>query len=72
MFLIKENLTLKLPVQIYNSPYCQLHNSSNVSSKNLVLDQLIILKFIFFFILITYLQIFNFLLIVAIYCVLIL
>ena len=48
-------LILQLPVQICNSPYCQLYNSYNVSSKNLVLDQLIILKFIFFFILITYL-----------------
>ena len=51
---------------------CQLYNSYNVSSKNLVLDQLIILKFIFFFILITYLHIFKFVLIVAVYYVLIL
>ena len=53
-------------------PGCQLYNSYNVSSKNLVLDQLIILKFIFFFILITYLHIFKFVLIVAVYYVLIL
>ena len=38
-----------------NSPYCQPYNSYNVSSENLVLDQLIIPKLIFFFILITYL-----------------
>ena len=37
-----------------NSPYCQPYNSYNVSSENLVLDQLIP-KLIFFFILITYL-----------------
>ena len=35
--------------------HMQPHNSYNVSSENLVLDQLIIPKFIFFFILITYL-----------------
>ena len=38
-----------------NSPYCQPYNSYVLSSENLVLDQLIIPKFIFFFILITYL-----------------
>ena len=48
-------LTLQLPDQICNSPYCQPYNSYNVSSENLVLDQLIIPKLIFFFILITYL-----------------
>ena len=48
-------LTLQLPDQICNSPYCQTYNSYNVSSENLILDQLIIPKFIFFFILITYL-----------------
>ena len=36
-----------------NSPYCQPNNSYNVSSENLALDQPIIPKFIFFFILIT-------------------
>ena len=51
----KTNLTLKLPDQICNSPYCQPYNSCDVSSENLVLDQLIIPKLIFFFILITYL-----------------
>ena len=51
----KMELTLQLPDQICNSPYCQTYNSYNVSSENLVLDQLIIPKFIFFFILITYL-----------------
>ena len=48
-------LTLKLPDQICNSPYFQPYNSYNFSSENLVLDQLIIPKLIFFFILITYL-----------------
>ena len=48
-------LTLYLSDQICNSPYCQPYNSYNVSSENLVLDQLIIPKLIFFFILITYL-----------------
>ena len=38
-----------------NPPYCQPYNSYNVSSENLVLDQLIIPNLIFFFILITYL-----------------
>ena len=33
--------------QICNSPYSQSYNSYNVSSENLVVDQLIILKFIF-------------------------
>ena len=42
----------ELPDQICNSPYCQLYNSY-VSSENLVLDQLIIPKLIFFFIFIT-------------------
>ena len=51
----KMELTLQLPDQICNSPYCQTYNSYNVSSENLKLDQLIIPKFIFFFILITYL-----------------
>ena len=31
-----------------NSPYCQPHNSYNVSSENLILDQLINPKLIFF------------------------
>ena len=48
-------LTLQLPDQTFNSPYCQPYNSYNVSSDNLVLDQLIIPKLIFFFILITHL-----------------
>ena len=46
------NLT---PDQNCNSPYCQPYNSFKVSLENLVLDQLIIPKLIFFFILITYL-----------------
>ena len=50
-----EELTLSLPDQICNSPYCQPSNSYNVSSENLVLDQLIIPKLIFFLILINYL-----------------
>ena len=48
-------LTLELLDQTSNSPYYQPYNSYNVSSKNLVLNQLIIPKLIFFFILITYL-----------------
>ena len=36
------------PDQVYNSPYCQLYNSYDVSSENYP-------KLIFFFILITYL-----------------
>ena len=48
-------LTLSLPDQIFNSPYCQPYNSCNISSGNLLLDQLIIPKLTFFFILITYL-----------------
>ena len=56
-------LTLKLPQvinpltpkQIFNSPYYQPYNSYNVSSEDLVFDQLIIPKLIFFFILITHL-----------------
>ena len=54
------DLTLKPPDQIgynksicNNSPYCQPYNSLNVSSENLVLDQLIISKLIFSFILVT-------------------
>ena len=39
--------------QICNSPYCQPYNSYNVSLENIVLDQLIIPKLIFFFTLIT-------------------
>ena len=41
--------------QSCDSPSCQPYNSYNVSSENLVLDQLIIPNVIFFFILITYL-----------------
>ena len=48
-------LTLQLSDQICNSPKCQPYNSYNVSSEKLVLDQLIIPKLTFFFILITYL-----------------
>ena len=48
-------LTLQLPDQICNSPYSQPCNLYNVSSENLVLDQLIIPKLIFLFILSTYL-----------------
>ena len=50
----KHQLTLKLPDQICNSPYCQPYNSYNFSSENLVVDQLI-LHLTFSFILITYL-----------------
>ena len=48
-------LTLKLPDKICNSPKCQPYNSCNVSSEKLVLDQLVIPKLIFCYILITYL-----------------
>ena len=48
-------LTLSLLDQICNFLYCQHYNSYDVSSENLVLDQLIIPKLIFFFILNTYL-----------------
>ena len=48
-------LTLSLPDQICHSPYCQPYNYYKVSSENLILDQLIIPKLTFFFILITYL-----------------
>ena len=41
-------LTLSLPDQICNSLYCQPYNSYDVSSENLVLDQLIIPKSIFY------------------------
>ena len=47
-------ITLQLPDQICNSPYCQPYNFHNVSVENLVLDELIIPKLILFFILITY------------------
>ena len=46
-------LTNLLPDQICNSPQCQQYNTYNVSSDNLLLDQLIIPKLIF--ILMTYL-----------------
>ena len=37
---------------MFHSPYCQPYNSFNASSENLVLDQVIVPKLIFFFILI--------------------
>ena len=42
------------PKSNYNSCYCQPYNSY-VSSDNLALDQLLIPKFIFFFMVVTYL-----------------
>ena len=48
-------LTLSLRDQICLSPYCQPYNSYDVSWENLALEQQIIFKLIFFFILITYL-----------------
>ena len=48
-------LTLSLPDQICLSSYYQPCNSYNISSENLALGQLIIFKFLYFFILITYL-----------------
>ena len=41
--------------QICNSPYCKPYNSYNVSSRNFLLDQLIIRRLIFFSILSTHL-----------------
>ena len=49
------NWTDSLPDQIFSSPCCQQYKSYDVSSENLVLDQLIIPKLIFFFLLIPYL-----------------
>ena len=46
-------LNLKSVIHFLISPYCQPCNSYDVSLQNLVLDQLIIPKLIFFFILIT-------------------
>ena len=43
------------PDKICNSSYCQPYNSYSVSSENLVLDQLIIPKLVFVFILVSYL-----------------
>ena len=40
---------------VNNSPYCLPYNSHDVSLKNFVLDQLIILSLTFFFIVVTYL-----------------
>ena len=40
-------LTIELPDQIFTSPHCQPYNSYNVSSENLVLDQVIIPKLTF-------------------------
>ena len=55
-FLVKEVKFRPIEIsQNVNSPYCQPYNSYNISSESLVLDQLIIPKFIFFLILITYL-----------------
>ena len=50
-------LSLKLPDQVCNSLYYGLYNFHGVSAQNLILDELIIPKFIYllFFILITYL-----------------
>ena len=44
----KWRLTLWLADKICDTPYCQPYNSHNVGSENLVLDQLIIPKVIFF------------------------
>ena len=60
------NLTLYLQDWMCNSLYCQLYNSYKISLENLVLDQLIIPKFMFFSILITYL--FDIVLILYWYC----
>ena len=47
--------SIKLLDQTWNSLYCQTYNSYDGSSQNVVLDQLIVPKLIFFFILNTYL-----------------
>ena len=46
---LNKPLTLELQDQIFSSPYCQPYNSHNVGLENLVLDQQIIPKLIFFF-----------------------
>ena len=51
---IARDWPFKLPDQSCDSSSCQPYNSYNVSSENLVLDQLIIPNMIFFSILITY------------------
>ena len=43
------------PRSNFNSPHCQPYNFYNIGSENLVLDQLIIPKLVFFFIFISYL-----------------
>ena len=50
------HLTLTLPDLIINSPYYLSYKSCDVSSENFVLDQLVIPRLIFFFILINCLQ----------------
>ena len=40
--MLADCLTLYLPDQIFNTLYCQPYNSYNVSSENVVLNQLII------------------------------
>ena len=40
--MLADCLTLYLPDEIFNSLYCQPYNSYNVSSENVVLNQLII------------------------------
>ena len=54
-FRVAQALTTQLPDQICYSPFYQPYYSYNVSSENLVMDQLIIPKLTFFFILIAYL-----------------
>ena len=48
--MLADCLTLYLPDQIFNTLYCQPYNSYNVSSENVVLNQLIIPWLIIFFI----------------------
>ena len=43
------------PRSNFNSSHCQPYNFYNIGSENLVLDQLIIPKLVFFFIFISYL-----------------
>ena len=49
---VSHNLNPLTPGSNLSFPYCQPYSSYNVSSENLVLDQLIIPKLIYFFILI--------------------
>ena len=55
MGLLNDVKLTPIPDHVFNSPQYQSYNSRNVSSENLVLDQLITPKLIFFFMFIPYL-----------------